>query len=48
LTAPVTRAHPTKDARLVFDGEGTTRVLSELFTADAPEGLEIVGTHPAD
>ena len=48
LTMPVTSAHSTKDAKLVFAREGTTAVLSEVFVGNEPTGLEIVGTHPVN
>lgn len=49
MTEPVDvkRGTPKAD-RLVFEREGTTYVLSEVFTADSSLGLEVRGTHPAD
>jgi hypothetical protein len=34
--------------KLVFEREGTTYVLSEVFTDDSRVGLEVLGTHLAD
>ena len=34
--------------KLVFEREGASYVLSEVFTKDSSVGLEVVGTHPAD
>jgi hypothetical protein len=46
MTEPVDVKHGTpKTNRLVFEREGTSYVLSEVFTADSSLGLEVLGTH---
>jgi hypothetical protein len=49
LTERVDAKRGTPNAnKLVFEREGTTYVLSEVFTGDSSVGLEILGTQPAD
>lgn len=49
LTQPVYAKNGTPNANnLVFEREGTSYVLSEVFTDGSRLGLEVVGTHPAD
>ena len=47
LTEPVDAKHGMPNAnKLVFEREGTTYVLSEVFTNDSSVGLEVLGTNP--
>jgi len=41
------RGTPSTD-KLVFEREGTSYVLSEVFTGESNVGLEVLGTHVAD
>ena len=48
MTEPVDARKGSPNAnKLVFEREGPTYVLSEVFTDDSSMGLEVVGTHPA-
>lgn len=49
LAEPVQAKNGTPNAnKLVFEREGPSYVLSEVFTDDSTMGLEVVGTHPAN
>lgn len=49
LTEPVNAGHGTPNAnKLVFERDGTSYVLSEVFSDESSLGLEVLGTHPAD
>jgi hypothetical protein len=46
LTEPIDTKAPTRGARLVFDREGDTYKLSEIFAPSARVGMEIPAKHP--
>jgi len=49
LTEAVDAGNGTPNAnKLVFEREGASYVLSEVFTDDSSVGLEVLGTHSAD
>ena len=49
MTEPIEARNGTPYAnKLVFEREGTSFVLSEVFTNESSVGVEVLGTHPAD
>jgi hypothetical protein len=49
MTEAIEARNGTPNAnKVVFEREGTSYVLSEVFTNDSSVGLEVLGTHPAD
>jgi hypothetical protein len=48
LTEGVSTGSPQKDARLVFDRQGSGYTLARVFGAGEDTGLEVVGTPAAD
>jgi hypothetical protein len=48
LTEVVSATNEARDAKLVFEHEGTSYALSRVLAPDSGLGLEVLGTHHAD